>query len=536
MIPIVTPEQMRAFEQDAVAAGVSSAELMERAGRAAAAWLVGHMQPAEGDERPVVGLVGPGNNGGDALVMLAALTEAGVPTAALLVGRAELGELPISAQSLARIRILEQERALTDARVIVDGIYGTGGRAELSQRERAVIAAAEGARRARAIPLVALDVPSGIDPLSGAAAEGAFGADATLVFEMPKIGTLLQPAADYVGELVVLPIGITANSDFSGPRMIDGEYVRSNLPRRGAFAHKSSVGAVLIVGGAPNYYGAPRLAAESALRVGAGLVALAVPRSLVATIAGQLPEAVYQPLNEADARRAAEDIRKTLGEGRYRAAVIGPGLGRDDAASDLLAELFGRARRRRSPVGFGIPDALSDASGPNGAPLSGVDAAVLDADALNWLAEQDNWPHLLEGMTAVLTPHVGELARLRATEPEAIVRDPFGMAAACAREWRQTIVLKCGYSCVATPTGETFVSPRAPRELATAGTGDVLAGLVGGLLAQGMAADVAAASALYIGCQAGALAAGRYGTLSVTARDVIQAVPDAISGLTLPRW
>lgn len=535
MIPIVTPEQMRASEQAAVAGGVAEAELMSRAARGIADWVQHRIARRDGDDRPVVGLVGPGNNGADALVALAYLADADLPTAAILVGQGPSRELPISAAALQRVRVLDDIRELTNARLIIDGIYGVAGRAELAPRERELIAAAQAAGAERGIALVAIDVPSGVDALSGAADAGAFCADVTLTIGMPKLGLLRLPAAETVGELVVLPIGLSAPDGFDGPWMVDAESTRRALPRRGAFAHKSSAGAVLVVGGAPNYYGAPRLAAEAAMRVGAGLVGLAVPRSLVPTIAAQLPEAIYKPINDADPRRAANSIRETLNEERFRAVVIGPGLGQDETAKDLLSALFRSVPRRRSTVGFGIPD-VDDQAGGDMESLTLAEAVVLDADALNWLAEHDDWPTLLSGVTAILTPHVGELARLTGLEPDQITSDPHAVALDCARKWGQVVVLKCGYSCAATPDGRLFVAPRAPRELATAGTGDVLAGLIGGLLAQGLDAASAAAGALYIGSRAGALAAERRGVLSVIARDVIEATPAVLVELLGPNW
>jgi len=536
MIAIVTADEMRAAERQAIAAGTSDEELMRRAAAEAADWLHARLGSPSDAERPIIALVGPGNNGGDALVMLAILADKGWPVAARYVGREAPGSLPVAGSSLAKIAQLGDPGRLHDARAIVDGIFGLESRAELPAEAVDVIDAAHAARRDHRIPLIALDLPSGIDATTGAAGEGALRADVTLTFGMPKVGMFREPAADFVGELVVLPIGVDDPKGFAGPRMIVASDVRDMLPRRTAFAHKNSVGAVLIVGGAPNYYGAPRLAAEAALRSGAGLVGLATPRSLVGVISSQLPEVVFQPLNDADPRRAAEKIRSTLEEDRYRALVVGPGLGRDDAARDLMAALFGRDTRSvRSPVGFGIPDDLPSLRQDPGRSTLG-EAIVIDADALNWLAERDNWPELLSGRAAILTPHAGEMARLRGVEVEDVEADPFETARAAAQEWQQVVVLKCGYSCVASPDGRVAVAPRAPRELATAGTGDVLAGLVGGLLAQGLGREDAATAALYLGCRAGKLAALEFGELSVLARDAIAQLPHAIRELSEPEW
>ncbi len=345
---------------------------------------------------------------------------------------------------------------------------------------------------------------------------------------------LKQPASEYLGELVVLDIGVRSNSldPLANAAMIDVAYVRKNLPQRDPGAHKSQVGGLLIVGGAPGYYGAPRLAGEAALRAGCGYVGLAIPRSIVGAIASAVPELIYHPLSDSDARNSASIVGKALADGgRYNAIVIGPGLGRDEVATRFLSEMFepsaGSETQELPDAVFGIPRRAKQPDSEGKADITSF-PLVLDADALNWLSGLENWQSRLDGRTCVLTPHVGEMARLLAIEPEMVADDPWTIARRAAQDWNQVVVLKHRFSCVATPAGELFVAPRMTPELATPGTGDVLAGLIGAIIAQGCEPAAASAIALYLGAQAGAIARLQRGTRSVIARDVIESLGAAI--------
>jgi NAD(P)H-hydrate epimerase len=540
MVEIVTPEEMRRIEQGS---GISEPDLMRRAGGQIARWITEQDMLPFGKPYVVLALVGPGNNGGDALVAVSELQNVDSRThwdlRALFVGRPELGDLPIDADALADVTIVDSLGSLEDVLVVIDGVYGTGGRVDLPADVSSLLQEVNARCFERQITRVAVDVPTGVDGLTGESHPDAFQADYTLSLGFPKAGLFREPAADRVGELVVLDIGLSSGAGSAAPQLLDQPTILPWLPKRAAFAHKGSVGSVLIVGGAPNYIGAPRLAAEAAMRVGAGLVGLAVPRSIIGPIASQLPEAVYLPLTDSDGRRSAKAVRDELSseESRYTTLVLGPGLGRDGAATDLLRSLFqahkSAVQQFGSPI-FGIPEPVTPKT--DDLPETLAYPLVLDADALHWLAGVEDWPTLLPPGGAVLTPHAGEMAKLAGISIEAVTAEPWDIARKSAAEWGQVVVLKAGYTCVADPNGSLWIAPRVTPELATAGTGDVLAGMIGGFLAQGLGPAQAACCAVYLGAKAGGQAANNLSVLGVTARDLIDHLVDQLRLLTQPQW
>lgn len=310
-----------------------------------------------------------------------------------------------------------------------------------------------------------------------------------------------------------LPEGIGVTDQ---PRVITSEHVRTLLPRREATADKRDAGAVIIVGGALSYPGAPRLAALGALRSGAGYATLAVPRSIFGIVAGTVLEATYQPLPESDGdlgAMAAEALAKELE--RFQAMVIGPGLGRERGVDLFLQRLFGVANQRRGVLGFGA----APPPPPTANLLPETLKIVVDADALNLLADWEGWPERLP-VGSILTPNLREMARLTGQEAEAIMANPGPVVRAAAERWGHIVVLKKGQSLVGTPAGDLFRVAQASPELATAGTGDVLSGSIGGLLAQGLTPVDAAVTALHAGMLAGERGAARFGTLGLIAGDM----------------
>lgn len=306
---------------------------------------------------------------------------------------------------------------------------------------------------------------------------------------------------------------------------IDRAFAAAALPRRSIGAHKWGVGGLVIVAGSPGYAGAAILCAMAAGRAGAGIVNVALPRSLAGVLATQVPEAVTIPLPEGDAsssgRRAAELIDAKLA--KAAAIVIGPGLGDDEPADNLLSALFG-ARSARATIGFGrqVAGADPDQGGSGilanrGAPL------VIDADGLNWLAHQDEWWRRLKPGQAVLTPHLGELERLTGTPADELAADPVAAAKDAAARWNQVVVLKYGFT-VVTDGKRAWVAEDAPPALATAGTGDVLAGTIGAFLAQGVEPIAAAGLAVYAGAKAARRVAAQTGTLGLVASDLPLAI------------
>ncbi|MFL5761514.1 MAG: NAD(P)H-hydrate dehydratase [Thermomicrobiales bacterium] len=311
--------------------------------------------------------------------------------------------------------------------------------------------------------------------------------------------------------------------------LLSDALVRSWLPKRSFGTQKWEVGALAIVAGAPNFVGAPLLCATGAARSGAGVVLLVVPRSIVGPIASRLPEAVFLPIPEGDPQAFAAKAQELILERfeKTRALVIGPGLGEDQHATALMGMVFGKISAYRAEIGFSSQMQLANAT-EEPAGIAGRDTpAVVDADGLNWLGKQADWWTKCKPKSLVLTPHVGEMSRLLDTEPKDIIADPVAVAKAAATKWKQTVVLKYGHS-VATDGTVAYVAPDAPLSLATAGVGDVLAGMIGGLLAQGVPPLEAAATALYLGPKAARRVEQVTGSLGLLAGDLPLAVAEEL--------
>lgn len=321
-------------------------------------------------------------------------------------------------------------------------------------------------------------------------------------------------------------------------RIIDEPYARELLPTRGAGTHKWEVGGVIVVAGSPPYPGAALLTSRAAGRSGAGIVLLATGRGVISTVASAIPEVAYIPLPETEAssgaRRASESIREHLD--RATAIVIGPGLGTDEASDNLLSNLFGfggGSESVRGRMGFGGDEATARTREVASSTIfSDSDVnVVLDADGLNWLARQDRWWEKLPAQRVVLTPHPGEMSRLLDRPVEEIATDPVATAAEAAARWSQTVVLKGGNAVVS--NGETtLVADLAAASLATAGSGDVLAGVVGGLLAQTRSLLDSATLAIYVGPRAALRVEDRFGVLGVVASDLPDAIANELALLT----
>jgi NAD(P)H-hydrate epimerase len=421
--------------------------------------------------------------------------------------------------------------AIEEADLIVDAVFGISGKTELPESVVQAFQWAREARIKRGTPLWAVDVPSGVEADTGRASDQSFHADVTISIGLPKIGLYRSPALRYAGEIDLIDIGLEAPEPVTGDiALITESVVRQLLPRRRQDTHKHDVGWLMVVGGAPNYFGAPRMAAEAAARAGAGLVCLAVPRSLVAPIASSVREVTFLPLPDAEFGGAGDRMAKLVKERlpEFAAMLIGPGLGQDDPIPEFLSRLFGLQPTSRS-IGFG-----SLAAQPSAESFAG--RAVIDADGLNWLAKQEGWQNSVRDAELVLTPHPGELSRLTGKSTDEIIANPWRAARDAAESFQQVVVLKQAFPVVAAPGKPLLIGPRCQPALASAGTGDVLAGIIGGLLAQGLSPIDAAVAGVFIGSMAADLAVTRVGTLSLVAGDVIEALPQAISTLYDRNW
>jgi ADP-dependent NAD(P)H-hydrate dehydratase / NAD(P)H-hydrate epimerase len=315
------------------------------------------------------------------------------------------------------------------------------------------------------------------------------------------------------------------------PEFISESWAASVLPRREAGAHKWGVGGVVVVAGSPPFAGAAALCCAGAGRSGAGIVSAALPRSIAPVVVGLVPEVTVVILPEGESNSVAVRAADAIGErlGRSAAMVVGPGLGDDAATAALLGTLFGFSRVRVS-IGFGTAGSASNSTALEGTIATAGKPVVVDADALNWLAEQERWWERVPARRLVLTPHAGEMSRLIEVDIDEIVAEPERIARESATRWGQTVVLKGGRTVVATADG-TIVAADAPPSLATAGTGDVLTGSIGALLAQGLSGPDAAALAVFLGCRAAEQVSERYGTLGVVAGDLPEAIAAELRAL-----
>jgi len=490
-VPVPTAAEAADFDRWASGErGVPQPTLMENAGRQAAQ-IVHRLHP-EGD---VVGVVGSGNNGGDALVVLRSLAEWGRSVRAVVVGDREADDPVLHGWPLERV--VDQEagetawRLLDRAAVVVDGILGTGLAGEPRERQAVAI------RRVNecGAPVVSLDVPSGVNGDDGSVAGDAVRAHATVAFGWPKLGSLLQPGRALVGRLVAVDIGFPPVDEgrFTA-RLITPGWAAALRPARKPDTHKKAVGVVLVVAGRPGMAGAAVLAARAALRAGAGLVRVASAGENRAILQAAVPAAIF--VDAGDEGAVAEALGDTT------AVAAGPGLGRDDWAEGVVRRV------------------LTD--GSSEVPL------LLDADALNLAAEGRTpaFAELARARPLLLTPHPGEMARIVPARLGDLRTRRVDVAAAFAEDTGAVLLLKGAPSLVASPSRPVLVDSVGSSDLATGGMGDVLSGVAGALLAQGLPPRTAAALGLHATGRAARLCALGHG---LAPDDVVERLPEALA-------
>jgi ADP-dependent NAD(P)H-hydrate dehydratase / NAD(P)H-hydrate epimerase len=544
MMKLVTVPQMSLIEEEADGSGLSYEKMMENAGYNLSREVL-RLSYAQDDEEEiqVLGLVGPGNNGGDTLVALSRLAEKGWTARAYLVHRKNTADPLVKRLEEADGEIYLAEKDddfqqlqafIETADVVLDGVLGTGAKLPLKENVRTVLAAVQGIIAEMEWPpyIIAVDCPSGVDCDSGETALETIPADATVTMAAVKQGLLKLPAYDLAGEIRVVDIGRL--DDLKSWQAIknevaDDSLVMSLLPGRPSDAHKGTFGTTLIAAGSINYTGAALLAGKSAYRIGSGLVTLAVPAPLHGSLAGQFPESTWILLPHEMgmiAAGAADVLLRNLE--RATTLLVGPGLGLEDTTKDFISNLLTGASIKPSHGRMGF---VQNAAGKSDSKQAVLPPMVVDADGLKLLAKISDWPKLLPG-PAILTPHPGEMSVLTGLTTEEIQKDRLQIARKFAHDWGHVVVLKGAFTVVAAPDGQTTTIPVATPALAHAGTGDVLAGLIAGLRAQGLDAYDAARAGAWIHAQAGLAAAESIGSIaSVMAGDVLEAIPDIIANL-----
>lgn len=514
---------MQAIEARSERVGVSTDSLMERAGLTVARVARRMAGPLTGV--PIVILVGPGNNGADGLVAARHLRRWGARTTAYLCRDRPAADPKLAAATDAGVAIatvsddprLARLRALLgSAHLVIDAVLGAGrlrpigGVIEDTLAELARAVSGGASVRLRYPQVLALDLPSGLDADSANVDPATVVADITVALGYPKRGHLDFPGAAYVGRMEVADIGIPPGLDDDvRVSLLTESWARTALPPRPLESHKGTFGRAMAVVGSRDFLGAASLAGVAAARAGAGLVTIAIPESLVSSVAPSAIEPTFLPLPESRRGVVSDDAADAILDAlpAYSALLIGCGLGQATETARMVERLL----------------------------LSGADLppTVVDADGLNALARLERW----EGRwadDAILTPHPGEMARLTApmaSQMATPAANRLDTAVDAAARWGKTVVLKGAHTVVANADGAAYVSPFANPALATAGTGDVLSGAILGLLSQGVSLRRAAALGVYLHGAAGESARGRLGDAGMIATDLPAELPTVISGL-----
>jgi NAD(P)H-hydrate epimerase len=533
---LVNATQMRELEKRADQSGNTYAMMMERAGKAVAEAIVARYGARA---QRVLVLVGPGNNGGDGLVCARYLRDAGARVALYVWKRTERAD--DENLKLCRERNLPVTRAeddanfvalrdfLADTDILVDALLGTGVTRPIegllkdvltvikSQSPNHRITQSPNHPLTQLLPspiatrpalrIVAVDLPSGLNPDTGALDPATLAADLTVTFAFPKIGQFAFPGANAIGELIIADIGIPAEwADANLPDVATMREIQAQLPARPRDSHKGTFGKAMLCVGSANYVGAAFLAGSAATRAGAGLVTLALARTIYPMIASASHETTFVVLPDENGALVPDAALVLLDHlPGYDALLLGCGFGRHPQTIAFVHALISHL--------------------PSSIPL------VLDADALFALAQiRDWWTHLAPNR-AILTPHPGEFATLTGLSRDAVQADRVTIAKKFAAQWQQVVVLKGAFTVIAAPDGRATLLPFATPALATAGTGDVLAGTIVAMLAQGLNAYDAAIVGAYLHGFAGTLAEKDIGRAGVVAGDLLSRLPLAIAQL-----
>ncbi|MBI3287479.1 MAG: NAD(P)H-hydrate dehydratase [Chloroflexi bacterium] len=527
---------MGELEAKAAQRGITIPMLMENAGRAVAEEL---QRRFDLGQRKILVLVGPGNNGGDGLVAARYLHEMGAQVRVFTWNRRVRSDKNLQLVEERNIPVLADKddpglnslrQLLDEADIGVDALLGTGAWRPIEDKLKDILTTLVQRRsdfQKKSVTLASVDVPTGLNVDTGALDPAAVPADLTITLGYPKPGLFLFPGAAAVGQLVVADIGIPPDlAEGIQTELATEQEIARLLPARPLNAHKGTFGKVLVVGGSANYTGAPYLASAAAARVGAGLVTLGIAHSLHGILAAKLEEVTFLLLPH-DLGSLTPEAAKLLWERltEYQALLLGPGLGREPGTIEFVHHFLGvdHSPTRRG-IGFLGSQASEPETGQAWPPL------VLDADGLNALAQAPEaakwWTHLRA--PAILTPHPGEMSRLLDTSVETIEKDRMGTALRAAERWGQVVVLKGAHTLVASPEGELTISPFANPGLASAGSGDVLAGSIAGLLAQGLLPYQAAVVGVHLHGLAGELARQELGDAGMLASDLLPLLPKAI--------
>ena len=504
---LLTPRQMKAIDETAInTLGIPGIVLMENA---AIHTVFKASEMLKEKEAPKITVVaGSGNNGGDALAVTRHLLSMGYTVSVFsLTDLEELsGDAYINGRILKNIGVnvpviaenddLERLKiACSESDLVIDGIFGTG----LNRPVDGILSDVIDIINSFSSKILSIDIPSGISGLTGAVMGNAVKADATVTFHLPKIGMFIYPGAAYVGELSVADIGIpyALSENMEAPQLIEKDDIKRILPTRPGDGHKGTFGKILVFAGSESMTGAAYLSALSAYRTGSGYVRLVAPKACISPLSILLPEAVFVGLTEYSGTRFNNLIKRLIDDSD--AVLIGPGLSVADEALSLMETVVENCDK----------------------PM------VIDADALNILAMKKSLLERLRCET-VITPHPAEMARLVQKSASEIQEDRINIAKKFADEYGLTVVLKGAGTVIAANDGRVSINPTGNNGMATAGSGDVLAGVITSLIGQGLYPYDAAVAGVYLHGLAGDIAASDKGVAGIMASDIAENIPKAI--------
>jgi hydroxyethylthiazole kinase-like uncharacterized protein yjeF len=507
---ICTPSQMQEIDRKAIEEiKIPGLTLMENAGRGTYETIVDYYGDAK--SKTVAVFCGKGNNGGDGFVVARFLAQNGAKVLVFLLGNkpdikgdaaanlAKAEKMGIPIRQLSDPGLIEIPG---DTWLVVDAIFGTGFEGDIKEPIAAIINKINTAKTI----IVAVDCPSGLDGACGRVSNPTVKANLTVTFGLPKIGQALYPGKAYCGNLEVIDIGFPSGLDKDiDTYLITEELASQYLPPRNPDSHKGDFGKLFVLAGSIGYTGAASLTSLAALKSGTGLVVLGIPSTLNAIMETKLTEVITKPL--PDVKKGGHLATSGMGEIRQQiawadAVAIGPGLGIHHDTVELINRL---ARQIEKPC-------------------------VIDADGLNIIAKDISALKEHKG-PLVISPHYGEFARLTKLPIEEITRNQFELAKAFAKEYRLTLILKGAPSIVALQSGKIYINHSGNDGMATAGSGDVLTGLIAGFMAQGVDSEKASILATFAHGLAGDLVAGELGHRGMIAGDILRMVPEALMEL-----
>jgi len=505
---LASAEEMRELDRSTIEEfGIPGEVLMESAGKGVFEYLEDNYRYLQ----DALIVCGKGNNGGDGFVVGRYLLNRGVRVTAILLGRnKELkGDARLNLERFLKLegkvievtdekQLTRLKRIIEESELIIDAIFGTGLNSLVKGLPAKAIKLINEAHFNFGIPVIAIDIPSGINASTGEVMGEAVWADATITFGLAKLGHYTYPGADYVGDLKIVEIGIPARYCLDiETYLLDEEMATVFLKPRRADCHKGDNGHCVIFAGSTGKTGAAAMASESALRAGAGLVTLAVPASLNDIFEIKLTEVMTEPIEDEEKKFGRKSISqaKKFMEGKD-AIALGPGIGSGKEMDEFVREIL---------VSASVP-------------------VVVDADGLNSLARQKS---IFKEIKAplVLTPHPGEMSRLTGISVADVQKDRMGVAKKFAREWGAIVVLKGAGTVIADPEGIAFLNRSGNPAMASAGMGDVLTGIIAGLLSQHYGPLEASALGVFMHGMAGDLATKELGDAGIIATDVIRKIP-----------